>query len=1535
MSMKSFTISGASSYLAVFIIVVLVRIPLNAIGEWGAGEGIQTILNNPPPGNMMANIAEDSPVEFSGGSGTVAYPYQISTAEQLNAVRNFPGSHFILMSHIDLGQSPWNTGKGWIPIGAKGSIPFSGCLSGNGFSIRNLTIQQPDSSFVGLFGRCVGAVLDGIKLENITVSGKNQVGGLAGEVNGGVLSRLVVSGTVQGTGDYAGGLFGVVYGTVVRESVSAAAVTGHRWTGGIAGSGSAEECRATGKISGVNNTVSESLATGGLLGSGSAVNCQATGEVAGGSQVGGLIGAGTAIGCSASGNVTATGDYAGGLIGDLVKSADEEENEPEYRTGEAAPSNPDSLVKTITSINGQATEIILDDKSRLKIPAFTTPMEVTFARKEPDIVPELFFPPGSEFRTTGSMREVTITGTGDIPAVKPIITIPASETGTINLETVNAVRVGTLYVNGKLIYNHSAFIPVFHDEDGNYKFIDAFFPDGIVPDSLKSGQMQKSASVSDVSVNRVSEMKWVGEVRYFLMSFDKSMNWSKRPLLERMVPDSTLSDDGYRKPWRRVSPKEREKITRQPVCNVIIMVHGHNEEEKDGFLGGRIASPWEFSYKKLLWNLLYENISKNQNKDLPAGCTSTYEFIFPTYRPIFSPVPDKSFFTHKTLGEDLGRLINQEMENNPQLKAMLDEDMPFNLFLVAHSQGGIVARAGLRFIDPKILKRLKMVVTWGSPHTGAGLYSLRYALSVGHDMVIDGYRFPLQNIGQTEAYQSGVSGIAIDAPGIRDIRWDASKKDMLRLGELFQENTATLNEFPDTELPGGRLFFSDNLKIFNEEEGSFTGELLRGKYKFYEGTTSKIAPLELSFDLWSLKRLYYFGVNATGIEKGAQLNKLVMKQSWNESDGAVPTYSQRGEGVWPGGGIQTRSIASMDHEEFYGAEDPHRDSYTISKGKDVVNFTFTDMELATESRSCPKLEMDSKEKSDSLFITGELNFPIYKKSYGGDDLPGKRIRLIEAVRDNVDGPSIPSLAFSFEEDGTFEGKGKLLEIPDDTTFVVVTLKDGSRIAAELERKIENMVRNVTKKIWYSAIQKAIDEASVNDSIQVYPGTYKENLIVRQNLTIYSKGGADVTILEGNTYGSGLLVVNSEVDFSGFTLTNFNFGIYIWETNSGAVTYKPTLSNNRIINSATTGIRLSGKVAPVIRGNTLTDNKYYGIDFDKYTTMKSDDPVIVENNLISGTNRGVRIDGEAYVSFSGNKIRNNDNGVEILGKSTALFDRDTFEYNQGDGIRIYLAQDSVHVNNCLIQNNYAGISLETDHNKHSFTGNTIMNNDVGLLLQHYNFSSGTCEVNIRNNQITGNKKGISLSVSKFTVTGNTISDNTVEGGISISNGVGEVSGNTISGNTSGMGGGIYVHSGEVVIRKNTITQNKATMGGGIMCQSGVDPLIQENTISKNNASDNGGGIYINTAGSVLPRVVSNTISENYATKKGGGIYGRASGWPLTEVVTVSGKQESVRAYVPCFLENTNSYSGNSHGEVFGAWGPGVDKWCADSGYDVYF
>jgi hypothetical protein len=57
---------------------------------------------------------------FSGeGSGTSGDPYIITTAAQLDEMRNLSDDvyYFKLGADIDLDVAPYNTGEGWVPIG--------------------------------------------------------------------------------------------------------------------------------------------------------------------------------------------------------------------------------------------------------------------------------------------------------------------------------------------------------------------------------------------------------------------------------------------------------------------------------------------------------------------------------------------------------------------------------------------------------------------------------------------------------------------------------------------------------------------------------------------------------------------------------------------------------------------------------------------------------------------------------------------------------------------------------------------------------------------------------------------------------------------------------------------------------------------------------------------------------------------------------------------------------------------------------------------------------------------------------------------------------------------------------------------------------------------------------------------------------------------------------------------------------------------------------------------------------------------------
>ena len=62
--------------------------------------------------------AQPIKAQFAGGSGTEEDPFQISTVDQLQEIRNHTDKHFIQINDIDASETEnWNDGKGFNPIG--------------------------------------------------------------------------------------------------------------------------------------------------------------------------------------------------------------------------------------------------------------------------------------------------------------------------------------------------------------------------------------------------------------------------------------------------------------------------------------------------------------------------------------------------------------------------------------------------------------------------------------------------------------------------------------------------------------------------------------------------------------------------------------------------------------------------------------------------------------------------------------------------------------------------------------------------------------------------------------------------------------------------------------------------------------------------------------------------------------------------------------------------------------------------------------------------------------------------------------------------------------------------------------------------------------------------------------------------------------------------------------------------------------------------------------------------------------------------
>jgi hypothetical protein len=229
-----------------------------------------------------------------GGCALPSQNLEIRDWYDLDDIRDNLRGYHILMNDLDsttagyteLASETANQGKGWQPIETWGH-PFKGSFDGQGYEIRDLFINRPDESGVGLFGYVgVGGVIKNVNVVNATVTGGRYVGGLGGE-NKGTVSNSYSSSNVNGRFGI-GGLMGDNWGSV-SNSYSTGSVTGKWLVGGLVGDnwGSVSNSYSTGSVTGTEFKV------GGLVGFnfGTVSNSYSTGSVSGSDEyVGGLVG---------------------------------------------------------------------------------------------------------------------------------------------------------------------------------------------------------------------------------------------------------------------------------------------------------------------------------------------------------------------------------------------------------------------------------------------------------------------------------------------------------------------------------------------------------------------------------------------------------------------------------------------------------------------------------------------------------------------------------------------------------------------------------------------------------------------------------------------------------------------------------------------------------------------------------------------------------------------------------------------------------------------------------------------------------------------------------------------------------------------------------------------------------------------------------------------------------------------------------------------------------------------------------------------
>lgn len=207
------------------------------------------------------SVVQGRATAYSGGEGTAASPFLLSTAKDLKDLSEYPADwtqdvYLKLTANIDAPAG--------LTIGSIGS-PFKAHFDGDGYTISGLLVSQTAlGQAAGLFGAIDGAEIKGVAVTNASVEGQAYVGILVGQALSGKIDQCYTSGSVNAKSLAAGGLVGLNTGAIVSNCYSTADVN-----------------------------AADQYAAGGLIGKnlGTVINSYATGEIRGKNYIGGMVGA--------------------------------------------------------------------------------------------------------------------------------------------------------------------------------------------------------------------------------------------------------------------------------------------------------------------------------------------------------------------------------------------------------------------------------------------------------------------------------------------------------------------------------------------------------------------------------------------------------------------------------------------------------------------------------------------------------------------------------------------------------------------------------------------------------------------------------------------------------------------------------------------------------------------------------------------------------------------------------------------------------------------------------------------------------------------------------------------------------------------------------------------------------------------------------------------------------------------------------------------------------------------------------------------
>jgi nitrous oxidase accessory protein len=262
------------------------------------------------------------------------------------------------------------------------------------------------------------------------------------------------------------------------------------------------------------------------------------------------------------------------------------------------------------------------------------------------------------------------------------------------------------------------------------------------------------------------------------------------------------------------------------------------------------------------------------------------------------------------------------------------------------------------------------------------------------------------------------------------------------------------------------------------------------------------------------------------------------------------------------------------------------------------------------------------------------------------------------------------------------------------------------------------------------LQERFDKAEPGSTVEIPPGVYRGNFVVRESIHIV---GQENAILDGMGRGSVLVLDAPKITVSGLTIRNSgenlvdeDSGIFVTKKGTGVVIANNILENNSF------GIWVNGATDVEIKDNYIVGKwKLISVKRGNGIQLWDADGSLVYNNTIVKARDGIYLSVADRVRLYNNTIRELRYGVHFM------YSNDCF------------------VTGTISSGNRAGLALMFSRNLKVKNNVAVNNTEYGILFRDVQASD------IENNFISGAEKGLFLYNSLYNnIIGNIIENNLI-------------------------------------------------------------------------------------------------------------------------------------------------------------------------------